>query len=209
MAAPALVLFDLDGVLTRYDRAARLATLAARTGTSVRQVEVALFDSGLEDESDLGRWRPREYAEELSRRLGANVTLDDCIAARAASMTADATMLALAERAARRVSLGILTNNGLFLRAHLPAMCPALFPLFSGKVFCSAQYGVAKPDPGIFRRCLAALGAVPERTLFIDDKHENVVSARATGLLAHHYRDPATLRTDLHALGLLESNDAP
>jgi len=193
MAVPALVLFDLDNVLARYDRAARLAALATRAGKSAEQVKAALFDSGLEDESDLGRWRPREYAEELSRRLGAKVTLDDCIAARAASMTPDQATLGLVRRAAQRARVAILTNNGLFLRAHLPAMCPALFPLFSGRVHCSGEFGVAKPDPAIYRRCLALFDVSPADALFVDDNPDNVRGAAEAGLDGIHFTDTAAL----------------
>ncbi len=193
MATPALVLLDLDGVLTRYDRAARLAALAARSGKSSEQVKAALFDSGLEDESDLGRWRPREYAEELSRRLGAKLTLDDCIAARAASMTPDDATLDLVRRIAQRARVAILTNNGLFLRAHLPAMCAALFPLFTGRVHCSGEFGVAKPNPAIYRRCLAVLDTEPKHALFVDDNPDNVRGAIEAGLDAVHFTDTAAL----------------
>lgn len=209
MAAPALVLFDLDGVLTRYDRAARLASLASRSGTSAEQVKVALFDSGLEDESDLGRWRPREYAEELSRRLGAKLTLDDCIAARAASMTPDQAALDLVRRIAPRARVAILTNNGLFLRAHLPAMCPALFPLFSGRVHCSAEFGVAKPDPTVYRRCLAVLDVPPEQALFVDDNPDNVRGAVSAGLDGVAYAGGDALEQAFIARQLIKATDAP
>lgn len=209
MAAPALVLFDLDGVLTRYDRAARLASLASRSGTSTEQVKVALFDSGLEDESDLGRWRPREYAEELSRRLGAKLTLDDCIAARAASMTPDQATLDLVRRIAPRARVAILTNNGLFLRAHLPAMCPALFPLFSGRVHCSAEFGVAKPDPTVYRRCLAVLDVPPEQALFVDDNPDNVRGAVSAGLDGVAYAGGDALEQAFIARQLIKATDAP
>lgn len=208
MAAPALVLFDLDGVLTRYDRAARLASLASRSGTSAEQVKVALFDSGLEDESDLGRWRPREYAEELSRRLGAKLTLDDCIAARAASMTPDHATLDLVRRIAPRARVAILTNNGLFLRAHLPAMCPALFPLFSGRVHCSGEFGVAKPDPAVYRRCLAVLDVPPEQALFVDDNPDNVRGAVSAGLDGVAYAGVDAMEQAFIARQLIKATDA-
>src|SRR3546814_4920702 len=61
-------------------------------------------------------------------------------------MRADAAMLALAARIARHARVAILTNNNLLLRDHLPAICPPLFPLFDDRVFCSAQFRLAKPD---------------------------------------------------------------
>ena len=208
--APAVVLFDLDGVLARYDHATRLQVLAQRCGVPVAAVAQALFDSGLEREADLGLHDAEGQVVEFARRLGATVSVADCVDARRAAMRADVPVLELARGLARRARIAILSNNNLLLRNHLPAICPPLFPLFEGRVFCSAQFGVAKPDPAIFHACLAALGATPAETLFIDDKRENAEGARQAGLRVHHYRDLPTLRADLRLLDLAgETSDAP
>lgn len=203
-SAPSHILFDLDETLVRYDHEARVRTLAARCSVAPERIEAALFTSGLEHDTDLGRYDARAQAEELSRRLGAAVTLEDCIAARAASMTPDFEVIALAEQASRRASVAILTNNGLLVRDHLAALCPPLSPLFDGRVFCSAEFGVGKPDPAIFHRCAQRLGAPVASILFVDDKAANTDAARAAGLQAHHHRDAASLRQVLHSLTLLE-----
>ena len=202
---PAVVLFDLDGVLAHYEHAPRLQVLAQRSGASVEAISQALFDSGLEHDADLGLYDAQGQVDELVRRLGAAISLDDCIEARRMAMRADPAMLALAQRVARQARVAIVTNNNLLLRDHLPAICPPLFPLFEGRVFCSAQFGLAKPDPGIFHRCLASLGVRPEDVLFIDDKHENAEGARQAGLCAHHYRDLPSLLAELHGLGFPEN----
>jgi HAD superfamily hydrolase (TIGR01509 family) len=191
---PSLVLFDLDDVLVRYDRRARLVELARRGGTHPAAVQAALFDSGLEHESDLGLWTPQDYAAELSRRLGARLTLEDCIAARALAMTADPAMLDLAACAAERAQVAIFTNNGPFLTAHLERICPPLFPLFAGRVVGAGDVGIAKPEPDSYLRCLALLEAAPAQTLFIDDRDENLGGARAAGLDALGFSSAATLR---------------
>lgn len=203
-AAPGVVLFDLDGVLAHYDHAPRLATLAQRCGASVEAVSAALFESGLERDADLGLHDARGQVDELARRLGVAVALEDCVAARRASMRADTAVLALAERIARRAQVAILTNNNLLLRDHLPAICPPLFPLFDGRVFCSAQYRLAKPDPAIFLRCLDALGAAPAHAFFVDDKRENAEGARQAGLRAHHYQGLPALQAALREAGFPE-----
>jgi putative hydrolase of the HAD superfamily len=204
MKWPALVLFDLDGVLAHYGHGARVDFLAERTGTTAEAVEQALFGSGLEAAADLGEYDAEAVVAELSRRLGTAVQMDDCIAARAASMQADDDVLTLAAVASQRAGVAILTNNGLMLRDHLAQICPPLFPLFAGRVYCSAQFKRAKPDPEIFRECVRKLGATPETTLFIDDKAANAEGARAAGLMAHHFRDAAGLRAELAAHDLLE-----
>src|SRR5690606_5872433 len=109
---------------------------------------------------------------------GVVVTLEDCLAARAAAMQANEAVLELAAAAGRRATLAILTNNGLMLREHFNAICPPLAPLFAGRVYCSAQFGLAKPEPEIFRRCVAQLGVAPEHALFFDDKPDNAKGAR-------------------------------
>lgn len=203
-AAPAVVLFDLDGVLAHYSHAPRMALLAQRCGRPVEEVSRALFESGLERDADLGLHDAAGQVEEFSRLLGAPISLDDCIEARRASMQADMAMLALATRLAHRARVAILTNNNLLLRDNLPRICPPLFPLFDGRVFCSAQFRLAKPDPAIFRACADTLGVARGEVLFIDDKAANAEGARQAGLHPHHYRDLPTLRAHLRQLGLEE-----
>jgi putative hydrolase of the HAD superfamily len=190
---PALVLFDLDDVLARYDRRVRLVELARRSGTSPAAVQAALFDSGLEHESDIGLWRPQDYVEELSRRLRARLTLEDCIAARTVATPADPAMVVLATQVARHAQVAIFTNNGPFLTLHLEQVCPPLFPLFAGRVVGAGDVGIAKPSPQAYLRALALLDATPAETLFIDDRDENVSGARAAGLDAVGFSSAATL----------------
>jgi glucose-1-phosphatase len=204
MSAPALVLFDLDGVLAHYDHAPRLRVLAERTRTSERAISRTLFESGLEQEADLGLHDAQGHADELARRLGAPVVPADLIAARAAAMTANAGVLALAEQVAKKARVAILTNNNLLLRDNLAAICPPLFPLFEQRVFCSAQFKLGKPDPKVFLLCLQALDTAPADCFFIDDKPENPEGARAAGLSAHHYLNDTLLREELFQRGLLE-----
>ena len=200
--APAVVLFDLDGVLAHYEHAPRLELLATRCGASVEAVSRALFESGLERDADLGLHDARGQVDEFARRLGLPVSLDDCIAARRAAMRVDREALALARRIAPHAQVAILTNNNLLLRNHLQAICPPLFPLFEGRVFCSAQFRLAKPDPAIFLQCLARLGVAPAQALFVDDKAENAEGARRAGLRVHHHTGVPGLQAWLRGHGL-------
>src|SRR5690606_37502217 len=162
-------------------------------------------ESGLEREADLGLHDAQGQADEFARRLGRPVSLEDCIEARRASMRADADVLSLAGRLAAQARVAILTNNNLLLRDHLAAICPPLFPLFEGRVFCSAQFRLAKPDPAIFLHCLGQLGATPAQALFVDDKAENAEGARRAGLRAHHYTGLPALRAWLRECGFADA----
>lgn len=204
MKRPSCVLFDLDHTLVHYDHAVRVRALAERCGVDAGRVMDALTHSGLERDSDLGLFDAEGHARELSRRIGAPVSLADCIAARAASMAPIEDCMAMARVVARNARVAILTNNGLMVRDHLPALCPALSPLFDGRVLCSAEFGVGKPDPEIFLRSARRLGLLPAQILFIDDKAANAEAARRVGMDALHYAGPQALRTSLQARGLLD-----
>jgi putative hydrolase of the HAD superfamily len=73
----------------------------------------------------------------------------------------------------------------------------------------SYQLGIAKPDPAIYRHTLAELGTLPEETLFIDDKRENVDAARALGIRAIQFSSAEHLRQELIAAGLASELPLP
>jgi putative hydrolase of the HAD superfamily len=50
------------------------------------------------------------------------------------------------------------------------------------KIIISAEEGIAKPDPRIFRIAAERLGVRPQEAVFVDDRPENVQGARAVGM---------------------------
>lgn len=50
------------------------------------------------------------------------------------------------------------------------------------EVVFSAEHGVRKPDPAIFRLALAKLGVPAEQCLFLDDSEGNLVAAHELGI---------------------------
>lgn len=71
----------------------------------------------------------------------------------------------------------------------------------------SAEEGVSKPDPRLFRRALAELGLPPEQTVFVDDWPGHVEAAHALGIRGvwlrpsrHEPRPELDTITDLHEL---------
>ena len=58
----------------------------------------------------------------------------------------------------------------------------------------SCENGCAKPDEVIYRDCLQQLGCVPERSLFFDDRQQNVEVARRVGIDAYVFESVAQAR---------------
>jgi putative hydrolase of the HAD superfamily len=55
-------------------------------------------------------------------------------------------------------------------------------------VVCSAEIGIAKPEPEAYRVAARSIGLPPEECLFVDDTESNVTAAREVGMAAVHYR---------------------
>lgn len=76
----------------------------------------------------------------------------------------------------------------------------AIFPTF----FSSCWLGVRKPTHRIYERVLGMTQADPSRTLFIDDRMQNLTPAAALGMQVVHFRDASQLRSDLRSFDLIE-----
>jgi putative hydrolase of the HAD superfamily len=70
------------------------------------------------------------------------------------------------------------------------------------RVIASYQLGVRKPDPTFYEKLLDATDLTPEQVLFIDDREENVESAKKFGIASHQFVDAATLRGWIASYGI-------
>jgi putative hydrolase of the HAD superfamily len=71
---------------------------------------------------------------------------------------------------------------------------------FFEAVFVSAEMGLVKPDPEIYRVVAAELGITMAEMVFIDNKKINVDAAVAMGVTGHVFTTVAELRTFLENL---------
>ena len=95
-----------------------------------------------------------------------------------------------------------LTNFSAEFWPPFRAREAAFFAPFAG-VLVSGEERIVKPDPAIYRLALDRFGLEAERTLFLDDRAENVAGALAVGMQALLFTDAAALRRDMTALGLI------
>jgi len=204
MAAIGVVLFDMEGVLSNYDREARVESLAAATGAPPATVRHAIWGSGLEARADAGELDPDAYLQALGAMLGCEVGRDVWLAARRASITPNEAALALASRVAERCRIAVLTNNSSLVTHHLDYLNPPVARLFGSQIYSSAAYGAIKPAAQTYLGCIAHIGAQPRETLFIDDSEANVTGALDAGLQACRFVDADALARDLARLGLID-----
>jgi 2-haloacid dehalogenase len=105
------------------------------------------------------------------------------------------------ELAERDVPLFAITNFG----AEFWDMFRPTQPIFDcfQDIIVSGVEKLVKPDPAIYMLALQRFGLKTGEAIFIDDNHDNVISARENGFVAHHFTDAESLRRELIALDLL------
>lgn len=97
-----------------------------------------------------------------------------------------------------RYTLMTLNNEAAELNTYRIARFE-LDPIFEA-FMSSCWLGSRKPMKKIYTDALSIAQAVPERTLFIDDRERNLVPARALGINTVHFENAARLRTDLSGI---------
>jgi putative hydrolase of the HAD superfamily len=95
------------------------------------------------------------------------------------------------------VFLALLSNLPADYRDYFARHFPWL-RLFSVCVY-SCDFGLVKPEPGIYRACLERLRTPPEQCLFVDDMEKNVTAARVLGMRGILFVDAGSLEKELRA----------
>lgn len=168
---------------------------------------------GLEAEAflDLFRTDPRARAElrrvetgqideeEFGQILGEMLGVDDrvdLVNRLFAGMRADEPMVKAVRRAkAAGIRTGLVSNSigaGRYDRSEFPEM-------YDGVVI-SAEVGMHKPQPEIFRLGAERIGLPPEQCVFVDDLRENCEGAEAVGMTALLHRGAETTLPRLEEL---------
>jgi putative hydrolase of the HAD superfamily len=86
---------------------------------------------------------------------------------------------ALERLRARGLALAVLSNWDVGLHEHLARL--ELTPSFAA-ILTSAEVGVAKPDPALFRAALERLRVTPRRALHVGDDTADEAGAAAAGM---------------------------
>ncbi len=205
MTEIALILFDLNGVLYRYDRDARIASLSAIANCPPDCIKAAIWESGFEDTGDTGALDATAYLQGFGQRIGYALTEAEWVAAQKAAITPIAATLGLLPRLRPGVRCALLTNNNVLVQRHFATFYPEAAALAGNRACVSAEFGARKPDPEVYRLCLARLGCEPAASLFIDDSAANVTGAEQAGMAGLLYTGTKPLAAALRARGLLSS----
>jgi len=185
------VIFDYGGVLASHQteedkrRMTKLAGLPEPQFGELYWADRARYDRG--DISAL------EYWHEIGQRAGKPLTdgkiaqIVDCDSRSWMKFNREMYVFAHGLRQ-RGIRIAILSNMPRDLGEAIYAGGFG----FSGFDFVTLSYEVraAKPQPAIYKDCLAGIGTRPGETLFLDDRAENISAAQALGIQAMQFSVP-------------------
>ena len=124
MTEISLILLDLNGVLYRYDREARVHALASISHLSPALINAAIWDSGFEDPGDAGAFDADAYLPGFAAAIGYDLSEAEWVAALGAAITPIPEALALVRRIRTDITCAVLTNNNLLVRRHFSTCIP-------------------------------------------------------------------------------------
>jgi HAD superfamily hydrolase (TIGR01509 family) len=194
------IVFDVGWVLVRFDYQPLIDLLAAH-GAPQRDRDSVMRGIGLEDH-ETGRLS----GQGLLARLAGLATRPPPAAELAAKWVdmfeLEEHMCELAHRLAQRHRVYLLSNIGELHWQHLSRTF-RLHEVGHGAVL-SYQAGVMKPHEAIYSQTEQRFGLTPQRTVFIDDRRDNIDSARSRGWhgIVHQHRLPGRTLGALRELGV-------
>jgi len=184
---------DLDGVLRRWAPAV-IADAEAAHGLPAGALGAAAFAPGLLSTAVTGRVSDGQWREqvegELAGRFGRAAAAGAVAQWSASAGEVDEDVVAVIRGLHGQCRVALLSNATTRLRADLDRL--GLTGVLD-EVFSSAELGLAKPDPEVFRVVCARLGGAPAECGFVDDTAGHVQAAEAVGLVGHRYVSPAGL----------------
>jgi len=195
-----VIVFDYGEVISVSQSEADRAALVEISGLDT-ELFWQLYDRYRED-LDQGVTLPREYWNLIARDAGVEwspARLQQLWAADIRSWISvePGTVQLLAELHAGSTRVALLSNAGFdfsdpFRHSPMAAYFEAMF--------VSAELGLIKPDPEIYRVTSRELGIELEQMVFIDNKKINVDAAVALGVTGHVFTTVAELRDFLESL---------
>ena len=194
------VILDIGGVILHVDFMPAIEAFAREAGLDHQRVMLEIFESRELDDYDRGRINADQFFQAIRLRL--KVRMD--------------------ERRMRQLWDDIFSENtpvadlirgwhGKLRMFLISNTCQShveqferqfdLFRLFDGRLY-SCHVGLLKPEIEIYELALKKFRVEASKTLFIDDRPENIEGARAAGLHAIHFTGHVSLLAELKKFGL-------
>jgi epoxide hydrolase-like predicted phosphatase len=193
------VIFDLGGVLLRTENRTPRNQLADRLGLTCDELSAVIFDSLSAHQAVKGEITADEHWKAVQKALGipndefTKVPLDFW-----GGDSLDEKLVNYLRDLQPQYKTALLSNAWDDLRQIIEEEWQ-IDDAFD-EMIISAEVGLAKPDPRIYQKAIAALDVTTSEAVFVDDFVENVEGARALGMQAIQFKDTDQTLSDLNDL---------
>ena len=195
------IIFDLGGVILPLYPQASIDALSKLLHKDAGELYTLSKQTDVFDKLERGEISPAAFRQLVTQDAPAPVSddnFDDAWCAMLSRIPEEHLDLLLALKKEKRVFL--LSNTNVihvdrFLADYARdygGVRPSFLEHFEAVHF-SHDLGMRKPEERIFTELIRRHNLTKERTLFLDDNHDNIASAKVLGLLAEHHPTNAPL----------------
>jgi len=199
MSKITVVFWDLGGVLVRTEDRSKRERWEHRLGMEPRQLDRLIFGGDAGRKASVGEYSVDEVWEwvrqelDLSQEEGQQLARDFW-----QGDDLDSELVAYIRGLRVKFQTGLISNAWLELRGMLENHWN-IDDAFDDLVI-SAEVGLAKPDPAIYRLALERLNVEADRAVFVDDFIQNIAAAAEIGMHAVHFTNPDQAMADVNQL---------
>ena len=187
-----MIVWDLGGVVARFEPEHRLDALAETTGLDRDRIHEAVWGSGLDAAAERGAIDEPECWSRVLAALDHRVNSDTVRRCWAAAFVPDADVLAYVDASASPRAL--FTDNGPVLEHCLRHELDDIGRRFTPWLL-SWRLQAVKNQPDAFRRAATRLRADPHDLTLVDDRAANVDAATRAGWNTLQFTSVADLDT--------------
>lgn len=197
------IIFDLGGVILNIDYQRPIEEFKKLGIKNVDTLYSKKSQTKLFDLLETGKIDENEFVAQIQNLAGIPLSHADIINAwNSILLDYPLRRLQILQQLQLHFNLFLLSNTNEIhekaFNALLYETCgfPSL-GVFFDKVYLSHRVGLRKPDPAIFQLVLNENNLNPSETLFIDDSHQHIESAKALGIQTIHMKDDMTMEDSI------------
>ena len=191
------VIFDVGGVLSHHNNFAPLDPWLDRLNMSAEQIIHTVFGNEVAGRATLGQAKVEEVWQFANQRFGlSEVDRQALLVDFWATMTWDRSLLDFIRMLKPAFKTGVLSDAWPDARV---TNTPITYDLFDVIVY-SAEEGIQKPNPEMYRRTLSRLDVMPTESIYVDDSPTKVEAANQLGMHGLLFTGSATIREQISGL---------
>jgi FMN phosphatase YigB (HAD superfamily) len=200
------IVFDLGNVLVPLHREQaylKLTPCLPPEMTRLLQEDVERFEYFFEEPAialETGAIDFHQFRLAVGRILGIELDEEEFLEIWCDMFSVDEGMVALGESLSGPYNTWLASNTSLVHYAWIMERFPKV--AFYRAAALSYELGVMKPDAAYYEKALVRFGIDPARSIFIDDREENVAGAIRAGMDGIVFKDRPRLLDELRGRGI-------